>query len=82
MTRKNILLKGLALLAGVFLLSTSTYSAATTYYVSNSGNDDNNGTSESTPWKTIAKVNEQAFEPGNTIKYKRGGNYSGEMIFQ
>jgi len=38
---------------------------ATTYYVdATNGNDGNNGTSESTPWKTIAKVNASRFNPG------------------
>ncbi len=46
---------------------------ATTYYVSSStGNDANAGTSTSVPWKTIAHVNGQTFQPGDSILFKRG----------
>jgi hypothetical protein len=38
---------------------------AATYYVdATNGNDANNGLSEVTPWKTIAKVNAPRFNPG------------------
>lgn len=39
------------------LLCVASAPAACDYYVSNSGNDSNNGTSTGTPWQTIAKVN-------------------------
>src|ERR1700722_11347833 len=46
---------------------------ATTYYVDSlGGSDSNNGTSSSTPWQTIAKVNPQAFRPGDWILFKAG----------
>jgi hypothetical protein len=44
-----------------------------TYYVSSStGNDANNGTSSSTAWQTIARVNGQSFLPGDSVLFKRG----------
>jgi hypothetical protein len=43
-----------------------------TFYVSNSGNDNNNGTTPSSPWKTIAKINSQTFRAGDGILFKRG----------
>src|SRR6516225_9675489 len=48
-------------------------SHATTYYIDNSGNDSNPGTSASAPWQTVAKVNNSVFQPGDTISFKRGG---------
>ena len=49
---------------------------ATTYYVSSSGgNDGNNGTSQSSAWKTLAKTNATAFLPGDQILFKRGDNW-------
>ena len=46
---------------------------STTYYVSSSaGNDAQNGTASSSPWKTITKVNSKAFQPGDTVLFKRG----------
>ena len=49
--------------------------SATTYYVDNCvtvGNDSNNGTSPSTPWLTIAHVNAQSFNPGDSILFQHG----------
>ena len=47
--------------------------SATTYYVSSSaGSDGNNGTSVSTAWQTIAHVNGQTFQPGDSVLFKRG----------
>jgi len=44
-----------------------------TYYISySSGNDSNTGTSSSTPWKTLQKVNSMTFQPGDNILFKSG----------
>jgi len=45
---------------------------ATNYYISSAGNDADNGTSISTPWKTIAKINNRTFLPGDSILFRRG----------
>jgi hypothetical protein len=51
----------------------SHFVSATTYYVSSStGSDANSGTSSSTAWQTIAHVNGQSFNPGDSILFKRG----------
>lgn len=47
----------------------------TIYYVANDGDDSNNGTSPSTPWKTIQKVNNSYFNPGDGILFKRGDTW-------
>jgi len=52
----------------------------TTYYVANDGDDENNGTSPSTPWQTIAKVNSQSFLPGDGVLFKRGDTWR-EMLY-
>ncbi|MGG1555413.1 DUF7594 domain-containing protein [Paenibacillus ferrarius] len=52
----------------------------TTYYIDSvSGNDSNNGTSSSTPWKTLAKVNATTFQPGDSILFKSGSVWSGQL---
>jgi len=57
----------------VFLLIVVQTLSATEYYVSQSqGNDNNDGTSPSTPWKTLAKVRQMNFQPGDVIHFKRG----------
>ncbi|MEZ4808451.1 MAG: right-handed parallel beta-helix repeat-containing protein [Flavobacteriales bacterium] len=54
---------------------------ATTYYVSGSGNDSNNGTSQATAWRTIARVQQQmsSLQAGDQVLFQRGGTYPGEL---
>ena len=56
-----------------FLLAFSPALYATNYYVdAQNGQDNNNGLSEVTAWKTIAKVNSSTFQPTDQILFKRG----------
>jgi hypothetical protein len=50
-----------------------------TFYVSNSGNDNNDGMSRATPWATTARVNEENFQPGDTILFECGGTWVGTL---
>ncbi|MBK9177291.1 MAG: T9SS type A sorting domain-containing protein [Flavobacteriales bacterium] len=54
---------------------------AATYYVSPTGNDSNNGTSQTTAWQTIARVNQlgTSLQPGDRILFQRGGLYRGKL---
>jgi hypothetical protein len=46
---------------------------ATTYYVdATNGNDNNSGTSPSSAWQTVFKVNSFEFSPGDSVLFKRG----------
>jgi len=56
--------------------------AGTTYYISSSGNDANNGTSPSTPWKTPNRVTQATFQAGDNILFKRGDVFQGEITQQ
>src|SRR5664279_6113363 len=52
---------------------------ATNYYISSSGNDANNGTSTSTPWKTLNKLNSyfSSLKPGDNVLLNRGEIFYG-----
>src|SRR4051794_14436815 len=50
-----------------------------TYYVSTSGNDQHSGTSQSSAWKTITKVNSVAFKPGDKILFQGGQTFTGSI---
>lgn len=52
---------------------------AATYYISNEGNDTNDGLTENTPWRTIEKVNQSSFAAGDKILFKTGGVWSGSL---
>lgn len=53
--------------------------AGTAYYVANDGNDNHNGTSPDTPWRTLTKVNSQALSPGDGVLFQRGDEWR-EML--
>src|ERR1700735_4017125 len=63
------------------LLTFGANAAATTYYVSSStGNDANSATSAAAPWQTIANVNGQTFQPGDSVLFKRGDVWNESLI--
>ncbi|CAK0780988.1 exported hypothetical protein [Gammaproteobacteria bacterium] len=58
---------------------------AATYYVSTGGDDGNNGTADTSPWKTLGKVYAKAmsgskFAPGDAILLKAGDVFNREQI--
>ncbi len=53
--------------------TTTLPSSVHAYYVDATlGNDSNDGTSAGRPWKSLAKVHNTTFQPGDTILFKRG----------
>ncbi|MBP8824670.1 MAG: right-handed parallel beta-helix repeat-containing protein, partial [Flavobacteriales bacterium] len=65
-----------------FTLLCTTIAHAADFYVSPTGNDANNGTSQSTPWKTINRVNQATYglQPGDRVLFLRGGTWRGELL--
>lgn len=50
------------------------------YYVdATSGADTNNGTSPETAWKSIERVNQEVFQPGDQILFKAGEEWTGAL---
>jgi hypothetical protein len=49
------------------------------YLDSNSGKDSNSGTSEATPWKSLAKANAFEFKAGDSLRLKRGAHFEGGL---
>jgi len=43
------------------------------------GSDTNSGTSETSPWRSLAKVNSTTFEPGSVIHFRRGRTWTGGL---
>ncbi len=74
-------LMGAALLFGFgFRAYATTYPSNTTYYINySSGNDGNNGTSTSTPWKTFNNVNGNTFSEGDQILLATENSWSQEL---
>lgn len=55
--------------------------AAATYYVDAAGGSDSNpGRSEAAAWKTVGKINSASFSPGDSVLFRRGGEWLAEQL--
>lgn len=54
--------------------------SATTYYVSNGGNDANSGLSSAAPFRTLAKVNTLLLNPGDRVLFNRDDVFYGNLV--
>ena len=74
---KSIINRWVFIILFIFLVFSGN---ATTYYVSNSGDDTNPGTSEELPWRTLIKVNYFfRLKPGDQVLFKRGDSWTGTL---
>ena len=58
------------------------FSQSKFFLSSSTGNDNNNGKSSNTPWKTIEKLNSQILYPGDTILFKSGDTWNEKWIIK
>lgn len=49
-------------------------------YVSNLGSDDNDGLSETTPIRSISKINAMTLIPGDSVLFRKGDTFEGALI--
>ncbi len=67
------------LLMGLSIAGPVSLHAATYYVDSLHGNDSNPGTSASHSWKTLQKVNEAHYQPGDHILFRSGSRWEGQF---
>lgn len=67
--------------AGVNQGATNASCSGTTYFVSNSGSDNNSGISAASPWQSVAKAVsfEPSLRPGDCVLFQRGGVWFEEL---
>ncbi len=66
--------------ASVVAVAAPAAAANVVYYVdATGGSDAAAGTSTTTPWKTLAKVNATTFGPGDSILFKAGQTWAGQL---
>ena len=77
----NIKRTALCIFANILLCLYSDPAVSGIYYIASNGNDGNNGTSISSPWQTIAKVNlmMNSLLPGDQILFQKGDKFFGEL---
>ncbi len=71
--------KSFCVLIVIGCFSCNQNSKYTTYYFSNSGDNNNSGLSKSSPWKDINKLNSIALNPGDKILLKCGDVFTGNF---
>lgn len=54
--------------------------SSTTYYVSPAGNDEASGTSITTAWKSLDRINKQRLEKGDKVLLKAGSVFQGTIL--
>jgi hypothetical protein len=65
----------------ILVIGLSGVASATTYYVSSSsGSDANGGTSAASAWATVARVNAQALQAGDSVLFKRGDVWNESLV--
>lgn len=62
-------------------LAVRNLSGGTTYYLSPTGNDQNEGTSPAWAWKTLAKANSRSFRAGDWLLLQGGAAFAGTLTF-
>nr|WP_321237174.1 T9SS type A sorting domain-containing protein [uncultured Psychroserpens sp.] len=70
----------LFLLITISAFSQTSLCEPNTYYVSNNGSDENNGTCSDKAWRTIEKVNNFSFPQDAIVKFKRGDEWREQII--
>jgi hypothetical protein len=57
-------------------------SVAADFFVSATGNDDHDGAARDRSWKTIARANRQALDPGDRLLFRGGDSFEGSVVIQ
>lgn len=81
----KVLLLTLALVAALLAPAAASACPAhevtgTMYFVSPTGSDSNSGTSPASAWRTVAKVNSAALNPGDAVMFKGGATFSDAQL--
>lgn len=73
--------KAISVLFSMAILISACNQTARDYYVSTSGDDLAKGTSPDKAWKSIDKINETDFQPGDRILFEGGKTFTGALEF-
>jgi len=70
------------ILTAILWLQPAAEAAGRTFFVASSGNDANDGLSQTSPWRTLGQVSGAELEPGDTVLFKRGDTWRGQLVAQ
>jgi len=85
MRKKNKILTDTMIFISIFSLA-SIFSVSlfgqNTYYFSQYGSDSNSGTSANAPWKSLSKLEQNNFQPGDSILFEKNSEFIGGVRFK
>jgi Right handed beta helix region len=61
------------------LVGAAARARAADYYISSAGHDGNSGSSASTPWQSLARVNAVVLQPGDRVLLRGGDRFAGGL---
>jgi Right handed beta helix region len=67
-------------LAILLLLASARPLAATDYFVRPNGHDEAQGTSTNAAWRSIERVNQARFLPGDRVRFEAGASFAGNLL--
>ena len=70
------------LLGAAAAVAVANTARAATYYVSNQGNDQNEGRSPQAAWASLARVSRASLQPGDKVLFHRGHVWRGQLVPQ
>jgi hypothetical protein len=53
---------------------------STVYYFSPTGSDSNSGTSPASPWQTLTRANQVAYQAGDSLLFQGGATFNGSLV--
>lgn len=56
------------------------WTSSTHYYISTHGSDSNSGTSPDSPWQSLMRINTTAFNPGDSVSFRKGDEWAGGVV--
>lgn len=72
-------MKNLILFIVLILITIAVNGQSRTYFLSPDGDDSNSGLSVKDPWKTLEKINQYLFQPGDKLLLKSGSVWYGQL---
>ncbi|MBL0174581.1 MAG: right-handed parallel beta-helix repeat-containing protein [Ignavibacteria bacterium] len=78
-TRQNRTIRSIVLASIACLLALIASADASTYFIAANGSDGNSGRSPAAPFLTIAKINGLSLRPGDSVLFRRGDVFFGEI---
>ncbi len=81
-SQARFLLAAAGIILGAFVFPGVAAAQARYYVDSSAGYDDNDGLAPERPWRSLARVNQAKLNSGDSILFRRGGAWTGQVVLR